>query len=174
MKMKKKIFVRTFTDSEINESTNIKNFIKYVEEEKFSDFYGHFDLASLSERPIDFIFLISKNNSLDKDKMIGFLRGHIMWDWMKIETLWVASNYRKRGLATRLLIRAKALALSKDIYSIYLTTWNKDLLTFYTRQGFNLVNEFINHPTGFSMYTCVLNLSNLKKSTKSQVKKYST
>ena len=58
-----------------------------------------------------------------------------------VSKLWVDENYRRQGIAARLMDAAKARAARNQNRAVYLETWscNEHAIAFYLSQGFTLI-----------------------------------
>jgi GNAT superfamily N-acetyltransferase len=64
------------------------------------------------------------------------LRGGSFWNWLAVEWLWVAEQHRHRGLGSRLLQQAEALARQRGCVGAYLDTFSFQAPAFYRRHGY--------------------------------------
>ena len=120
--------------------------IASVEKNKYSDFYGHFPEDRLKELPKHFVIAVK-----EKDEVIGFTRGAIMWNWIDLRTLWVSREKRRSGVGSKLISELLELINANTLGGIYLTTWNPEAVSFYLKNGFQVTHQINDHPPG---HTC--------------------
>ena len=124
----------------------------HINEAHREDFYGHLPRQHIYERPYYFTLYLGPEEKCSKENVVAYLQGHIMWDWMKIETIWVNEVNRRLGLGSKLLEQAEILAREHKLIGIQLQSWSKSLARFYDKVGFALVFELMNHPVGTSCF----------------------
>jgi ribosomal protein S18 acetylase RimI-like enzyme len=88
----------------------------------------------------------------ENDKVIGGIRGKLMWDWLYIETLWVDESYRGGGIGTRLLAMAEEVAVSRGFYKCHLETTDFQSLDFYLKNGYEIFGKLEGKPAGSNWY----------------------
>lgn len=82
-------------------------------------------------------------------ELTAALAGHILWDWMYIDDLWVASHLRQRGTGKALMLEAEEHALETGLSGIWLWTQSWQAEPFYQRLGYEVFARFDNHPKGY-------------------------
>ena len=127
----------------------------YVNETHRKDFYGHFPKKNIYERPYHFVLYLGSEEKCSGENIVAYLHGHIMWDWMKIETIWVSEEHRRLGLASKLLQEAEILAHQQNLVGIEVKTWNKELRPLYQKSGFSIAYVLENHPAGYSNFVFI-------------------
>lgn len=133
--------IHTIRSAAISDAETVYNFISHLEERTF-------DLEKFNERfkenisKSGVIYLVAVN---DEDDPIGFISGHGQHvlhheGWVyEIQELYVARNFRNKGIA-KSLIRALQERLSKtDCENLEVTTNlnRSDAKRFYSKLGFN-------------------------------------
>ncbi len=78
----------------------------------------------------------------------GGLRGLTFWSWLHIEWLWVAEPFRRRGVGSRLLRRAEAIARDRGCIAAYLDTFSFQAPDFYPRHGYREFGRLEGLPPG--------------------------
>ena len=88
----------------------------------------------------------------DNNRVIGGLRGKLMWDWLYIEALWVAEEAGNQGIGSRLLTMAEELAISKEFSKSHLETTDFQALNFYLNRGYEIFGTLEDKPMGSNWY----------------------
>ena len=107
-----------------------------------------FNLAQLGEEIVSTYFkvlIIAK----DRDgTVVGGAHGEMYWEWLHIDTLWVAEQHRGRGIGSDLLKQIEAAAISKGFYGIHLETTDFQAVEFYRKNGYKIFGELEGKPKG--------------------------
>lgn len=82
----------------------------------------------------------------------GGVTGKVYWDWLEVDTLWVAEHARGRGHGSELLRRLEETAGNLGARHAHLTTFSFQARPFYERHGYRVVGEMEGFPQGQSMY----------------------
>jgi len=82
------------------------------------------------------------------ETVVGGLNGATHWGWCYIRHLWVAADWRRRGLGQRLLTEAEAQARARQCLGIYVDTFDPGAAAFYERAGYELFGRIDNFPPG--------------------------
>lgn len=69
-------------------------------------------------------------------------------DAFYIKTLWVNENYRKSGIASKLIKMLSEKALSDKIHKIFTDTYGFQAQSFYEKQGFKVISTVPNYILG--------------------------
>lgn len=85
-------------------------------------------------------------------QIVGGIYGEAFWQWLYIRTLWVAPEYRGRGLASALLTALEGAALARGIHQAHLETTDFQALGFYQKHGYTVFGELHNKPAGHTWY----------------------
>lgn len=122
-----------------------------------------------SEKEIDFV-----NNSLAKfndekagpdnhqllniveydneNNVIAGILGGTYWGWMHIDILWVAENFRHKGLGSKLLKAAEEEAVRRGCHSAHVDTMSWQAPVFYERNDYIRISELSDIPEGHKKY----------------------
>jgi GNAT superfamily N-acetyltransferase len=92
-------------------------------------------------------FLFSAHEELE---FVGGISGSVYWDGLEIDTLWVAENYRGRGLGIRLLTEAEKYAREFGAVISFLKT--VDAKEFYQKYGYQVYGQLEDRPIGTVLY----------------------
>jgi GNAT superfamily N-acetyltransferase len=76
------------------------------------------------------------------------IRGVTEFDWLFVIWLWVAEPYRRKGVGSRLLSGAEAIARERRCSSCYLDTFSFQAPEFYKRQGYQEFGRLEDFPPG--------------------------
>jgi len=96
--------------------------------------------------------------------MREYYQSRVEESWL-LDTLWVDSTFRGRGLGSQLIAQTKAKATAKGFPSLSLAVWadNDRALRLYKRHGFQTVKQIaiaphphLPHSTGFLLLNCPL------------------
>ena len=85
----------------------------------------------------------------DDGRVVGGLVGHIAWQWLLVERLWVDEAYRGRGHGERLLAAAERQAAEVHAcVGAHLDTFGDAALPFYRRCGYEIWGTLEDFPPG--------------------------
>ena len=82
------------------------------------------------------------------DAVVGGLNGSSHWGWCYIRHLWVAADWRRRGLGQRLLADAEMQARARQCAGLYVDTFDPGAAAFYERAGFTRFGQIDGFPPG--------------------------
>ena len=85
-------------------------------------------------------------------KIVGGLVGNTYWQWLYIDELWLAGQYRKQGYGRKLVALAEAEAKNRGCTAVHVKTWSFQAKGFYERLGFKVVGELQDYPPGENLY----------------------
>jgi ribosomal protein S18 acetylase RimI-like enzyme len=86
----------------------------------------------------------------ENDQVIGGIKATIFWNGLEIETLWVAPEYRRQGIASCLMSEAEKLAVQQGAVISYLkTVLAKE---FYEKLGYSVYGVLEDRPIGSLLY----------------------
>ncbi|WP_419915093.1 GNAT family N-acetyltransferase [Hoeflea sp.] len=68
------------------------------------------------------------------------------YGWAAIKTLWVAQEYRRRGLARALMLKAEMQAIELGCHGAWLDTSNPQARAFYEALGYRVFGSLENGP----------------------------
>lgn len=88
----------------------------------------------------------------DKDgKTVGGIILGVLWQRMKINSLWVDESQRGQGLGTRLMRLAEAEAIKRGCTHAYTDTFTWQAPEFYKKLGYEVYGELKDFPPGNSL-----------------------
>lgn len=112
-----------------------------------------FNRNNLSKNDITFN---DENFSLilkDKEECIfGGITGHLHFQCLHIEILWVDDKLRGQGYGAELLKMAENLAKNKKCRLIKLDTFSFQAPDFYKKMGYEIYGKIENYPEGFNQF----------------------
>lgn len=82
----------------------------------------------------------------------GGIIGNTIWDWLRIDVLWVPDELRGKGHGHRLLDRAEKLARSRGCNFAMLYTFEFEARGFYEAHGYAVLSQTDGFPTGHTHY----------------------
>lgn len=88
----------------------------------------------------------------DNGNIIGGLVGSTYWNWFDVKLLWIAEDFRGRGLGRDLLQRAENNARSRGCAHAKLSTFSFQAQDFYEKLGYKVVGQMSDYPPGESFY----------------------
>lgn len=84
--------------------------------------------------------------------LVGGLIGAIFWNVIHVEVIWTDETFRNKGIASELLRKAEAYAITKDCYLALLDTFDFQAPDFYRKRGYEQVGQIDNYPKGHVKY----------------------
>lgn len=84
----------------------------------------------------------------DDGRALGGLWGHLYYDWLFIELLFVPESVRGQRFGTRLLAQAEAVARGKGCLGVWVDSYSFQAPGFYLKHGFEAWGTLENHPRG--------------------------
>lgn len=96
-----------------------------------------------NERPLSI-------HAYDGAVLVGGLEGCTHWVWCYIRQLWVAGNWRGRGVGRFLLARAETEARGRSCVGLYLDTFDPGAEKFYESCGFVRFGQIDDFPPGYT------------------------
>jgi ribosomal protein S18 acetylase RimI-like enzyme len=85
-------------------------------------------------------------------RLVGGLIGEMFWDWLHIETLWVAENHRGQDVGSHLVRLAEESAREKGFHHSQLETTSFQALEFYQKNGYQVFASLEGKPPGHTWY----------------------
>ena len=82
----------------------------------------------------------------------GMIIAVYCWNVAYIDTLWVDSEYRGKGLGAELLAEVEKTAKAKGCYLIHLDTFDFQAKEFYEKQGYEVFGVLDDCPKGHCRY----------------------
>ena len=76
----------------------------------------------------------------------GGIHARSYWEWMRVDMLAVAPQWRRRGYGRMLLLRAEAWGLTCSCHDAWLMTMGRDARRFWEREGYRIFAELPNFP----------------------------
>ena len=86
------------------------------------------------------------------NELIGGVHGWFYWEWLHVDTLWVAEPLRGQGLGSSLLRAIEILAVDRAATGIHLETTDFQALPFYRNKGYTVFGELHGKPAGHTWY----------------------
>ena len=91
----------------------------------------------------------------EKDQIVAGLHGWTWSVWLKINSLWVSAEERRRGRGRQMLLIAEAEARKRGCSRATLYTYSFQAPDFYRRHGYSIVATIEGLPEGHRQYTLV-------------------
>ena len=88
----------------------------------------------------------------ERGKVVGGLVGETYLDWLAIEILWIADEYRRKGLGRQLVERAETEARKRGARNVYLNTFSFQAPGFYAKLGYIEFGRLNDFPKGHSRH----------------------
>ena len=76
------------------------------------------------------------------------LHAQSYWRWMYVDWLWVAQEYRKYGIGSRLLKHAEEVASERDCVGVFVSSYTFQAPQFYVRHGYKEFGRLQDLPPG--------------------------
>ncbi|QWC00182.1 GNAT family N-acetyltransferase [Mycoplasmatota bacterium] len=95
---------------------------------------------------------------LDDDQFVGGIYGNFQYDYLFINILYVDEDYRGQHIASKLMDMIEVEAARRQVYNLYLTTFEFQALDFYKNRGYKEVMTIYDFPLGFKEYTVYKNI----------------
>jgi GNAT superfamily N-acetyltransferase len=118
-----------------------------------------YNLAHLGEAVIQNYYKLAVLAYADDGEVIGGVWGHLLWEWLYIQTLWVKESRRGEGLGRQLLNAIEGAALAKGFTRSHLETTDFQALAFYQKNGYEIFGELEGKPRGHTWYYIKKDLS---------------
>ena len=88
----------------------------------------------------------------DSGRIAGGLIGSILWGWLRIDILAVATELRGAGWGRQLIEEAERLALAAGCQQAWVDTFSFQSPGFYQRLGYRVFGELPDYPSGQTRY----------------------
>lgn len=82
----------------------------------------------------------------------GGLLGYVWGEWLHITDLWIADEWRRRGLGGQLLDRAEGEAARVGARGAFLSTFDFQAPEFYKLRGYDVYGALTGYPPGHTEY----------------------
>ena len=112
-----------------------------------------YNLSQVPSEQITLFDTLDKKITDDNGRIIaGCIARMYCWNVAYVDTLWVDSKYRGKGLGARLLAEIEKTAKTKGCYLIHLDTFDFQAKEFYERQGYVVFGVLEDCPKGHCRY----------------------
>ena len=112
-----------------------------------------YNLSQVSAKQKELFDTLDKKITDDNGNIIaGCVAIMNCWNVAYIDTLWVDSKYRGKGLGARLLAEIEKTAKAKGCYLIHLDTFDFQAKEFYEKQGYEVFGVLEDCPKGHCRY----------------------
>ncbi len=101
--------------------------------------------------------------ALDHNQFVGGIYGHLQFEYLFINVLFVNKKYRGRKIASKLMHMMESEAVKRGVTNIYLTTFEFQALGFYKKRGYKVVMKIDDFPIGFAEYTVYKDMLSIQK-----------
>ena len=88
----------------------------------------------------------------DAGNISGGLIGEMYWDYLHVDTLWLAESLRGQDIGSRLLTMAEDVAREKGMHHANLETTTFQARGFYEKHGYRVVGQLDGKPPGHIWY----------------------
>ena len=88
----------------------------------------------------------------ERNEFCGGLTGHIAYEWLFVDILWVADQARSRGQGRELMLAAEEEARKRGCRHAWVDTFSFQALSFYEKLGYVIFGKLDDFPTGHSRY----------------------
>ena len=88
----------------------------------------------------------------DNGNIIGGILGGTYWGWMYIDILWVQADFRRRGIGSKLLVKAEKEAVRRGCHHVHLDTMSWQAPEFYKKYGYEVIGVLPDIPSGNQKY----------------------
>lgn len=96
----------------------------------------------------------------DRDgSTVGGAEGDVRWDWLKLDKMWVAAEFRGRGYGALLLGEFEAAGRRLGCRHVRTSTYSCQAPGFYRRLGYEVVAEYHDYPPGYTKMDLVKHFS---------------
>ena len=82
----------------------------------------------------------------------GILACSALWHILGIDTLWVKTEYRNKGIASKLLNSVEVEARKNGCHLAYLSTYDFQAKDFYLKRGYEIFGVLEDCPKGHNLY----------------------
>ncbi len=104
--------------------------------------------------------LIEVYAEIEPEKLVSGLISYIDWGrWLYIDTIWVNTDYRKKGIGQYLIKFAEQKAKNKGVKRARPFKFDFQALAFYEKLGYTIYGKLEDFPEGHTVYYLKKNLS---------------
>ena len=83
-------------------------------------------------------------------QLVAVLTANQLWDWLYIDELWVADDYRHKGYGKELMHSAEAFSQEAGLCGLWLWTQSWQAADFYKKLGYKEFTVFEDFPRGYN------------------------
>jgi GNAT superfamily N-acetyltransferase len=87
-----------------------------------------------------------------KQQLIGGVSGFAHWKWSYVTQLWVSSSEQGKGLGSKLICQVEDWSRSRHYQGVYIDTFEKKVMHFYEKLGYQLMGQIPDFPEGSNRY----------------------
>ncbi len=87
-----------------------------------------------------------------ESRIVGGVLAKLNWNWLFIDTLWVAPELRGRGEGARLLREMEDYGRRRGCSAVHLDTFSFQARPFYERLGYEVFGVLEDYPRGHTRY----------------------
>ena len=88
----------------------------------------------------------------ESSAVTGGAYGLVIWQWLHLQTLWVAASHRHQGLGSQILSILENEAIAKGARGSHLETTDFQALGFYLKNDYQVFGELEDKPLGHTWY----------------------
>ena len=88
----------------------------------------------------------------ESSAVTGGAYGLVIWQWLHLQTLWVAASHRHQGLGSQILSILESEAIAKGAHGSHLETTDFQALDFYRKNDYQVFGELEDKPSGHTWY----------------------
>ena len=88
----------------------------------------------------------------EQDRLVGGLFGHLEFNWLCLDQLYVNEEYRKNNVGTTLMVKAEQFAAKHKLTGIKFETWDFQAKAFYQKLGYVIYAVLNDCPPGTTTY----------------------
>lgn len=85
-------------------------------------------------------------------EVVGGVTGNTIWNWLRIDVLWLREDLRGRGLGHQLLERAERIGRDRGCAFAMLDTFEFEARGFYEGNGYTVRSQTDDFPAGHTQF----------------------
>ncbi len=85
-------------------------------------------------------------------QLIGGVSGFAHWKWSYVTQLWVSPLEQGKGLGSKLIRQVEEWTRSHHYQGVYIDTFEKKVMHFYEKLGYQLMGQIPDFPQGHNRY----------------------